>query len=159
MKVLIVSDTHGYETNLHKVIEIEKPFDMLIHCGDLERDISDLQSLVDCPVAAVAGNNDYFYNLKPNDIFRIKDYTVLLTHGHRDGVYYGINNLLYKALENDADIVMFGHTHVPFIDEVDGVTFINPGSLTYPRQEKRIPTYAVMTIDEDDLIETEIKYL
>lgn len=36
MKVLIVSDTHGKEGNLKEAMEREKPFDMLVHCGDVE---------------------------------------------------------------------------------------------------------------------------
>ena len=34
MKILVVSDTHGYNTNLFKLLEQIKPIDMLIHCGD-----------------------------------------------------------------------------------------------------------------------------
>lgn len=159
MKILIVSDTHGYEGNLCKAIEKEKPFDMLIHCGDLGKDLYELQMMVDCPVAAVAGNNDYFYNLKASDLIMIKNHKVLITHGNREGVYYGVDNLLYKAIENGADIVMFGHTHIPFVDELNGVLFVNPGSLTYPRQDKHFPTYAVMEIDENGMVKTDIKYL
>ena len=36
MKVLLVSDTHGRDTNLERAVEAEAPFDMLIHCGDVE---------------------------------------------------------------------------------------------------------------------------
>ena len=36
MKVLIVSDTHGRDENLEIVINREAPFDMLVHCGDVE---------------------------------------------------------------------------------------------------------------------------
>ena len=34
MKILIVSDTHGYNGSMYEVIEKEAPFDMMIHCGD-----------------------------------------------------------------------------------------------------------------------------
>ena len=36
MKVLIVSDTHGRDENLEIAINREAPFDMLVHCGDVE---------------------------------------------------------------------------------------------------------------------------
>ena len=46
------------------------------------------------------------------------------------------------------DIVMFGHTHKPYLDTEDGITILNPGSLSYPRQEGRRSSYMIMTIDE-----------
>ena len=36
MKVLIVSDTHGRDENLELAVNREAPFDMLVHCGDVE---------------------------------------------------------------------------------------------------------------------------
>ena len=159
MKILVVSDTHGYNANLLKVIEKEKPFEMLVHCGDLSMDADDLMDIAGTPVYVCAGNNDYFYNLKQEEMFDIYDHRVLVVHGHRQGVYNGVHQLLYKAEESDADIVMFGHTHMPYIDEVEGITFINPGSLTYPRQENRRETYALLNISPDGTIETELKFL
>lgn len=159
MKILVVSDTHGYNANLVRAIEKEKPFDLLIHCGDLAMTIEELSDFVDCPVYACAGNNDFFYNLKQEELFHIYDHTALLVHGHRQGVSYGIDNLIYKAEERDADIVFFGHTHVPFIDEIDGVMVINPGSLTYPRQERHMETYVVMNVMPDGEIEADIKFI
>ena len=52
------------------------------------------------------------------------------------------------AVENHYDIVMFGHTHVPFIQIENDLTILNPGSLSYPRQEDRMPTFLIMEIDE-----------
>lgn len=160
MKVLIVSDTHGYNVNMLKAIEREKPFDMLVHCGDLSMTKEELQEFANCPVSAVAGNNDYFYNLPAYDLFELKNHTVLVVHGHRFSVDYGgSDRLLYKADEVGADIVLFGHTHVPYIDDIDGVTLINPGSLTYPRQDRHQETYAVLEIMPDGELIKEIKYL
>ena len=36
MKILVVSDTHGRDSGLERAVELERPFDMLIHCGDVE---------------------------------------------------------------------------------------------------------------------------
>ena len=47
------------------------------------------------------------------------------------------------------DIVMFGHTHRPLIDIHEDITLINPGSISYPRQEGKKPTYITMEIDEN----------
>ena len=38
MKILVVSDTHGYVDNLERVLDREKNIEMMIHCGDVEGD-------------------------------------------------------------------------------------------------------------------------
>ena len=45
--------------------------------------------------------------------------------------------------------VMYGHTHVPYIEIGDDVTILNPGSISYPRQPGRKPTFLIMEIDEE----------
>lgn len=55
MKVLIVSDTHGKEGNLKEAMEREKPFDMLVHCGDVEGSEEKIREMAGCPVHMVAG--------------------------------------------------------------------------------------------------------
>ena len=39
MKILVVSDTHGHDENLMRVLQREWPIDALIHCGDLEKSL------------------------------------------------------------------------------------------------------------------------
>lgn len=150
MKIVVVSDTHGYNEKLWEVIERESPFDMLIHCGDIECEPYVIRDRVDCALMMVAGNNDYDPDLERVKVFDLGSHRALLTHGHRYKVHYGLESLYYLAQENQANIVFFGHTHVPCIQTDDGVTFINPGSLTYPRQIGRESTYVVMTLDGSD---------
>ena len=54
---------------------------------------------------------------------------------------------------------MFGHTHKPYFSQKDGLTVLNPGSLSYPRQDGRKPSYMVMEIDEEGKAHYEQKYL
>ncbi len=159
MKVLIVSDTHGYDSNMYEVIQREEPFDMMVHCGDIESGYSRLRSVVDCSLHVVAGNNDFCAELLRTDVFRMMNHKVLLVHGHRQRVHYGLLDLSYMARENDADIVMFGHTHVPLIETVDGILFLNPGSLTYPRQSGNRYSYIVLQGNQTDITDAQIKYL
>ena len=49
MKVLIVSDTHGRDENLEHVVMNEAPFDMFVHCGDVEGREIFIEALVECP--------------------------------------------------------------------------------------------------------------
>lgn len=147
MKILIVSDTHGHHKNLEKVIEKVGPLDAFIHCGDLEEQEDYIEALVQCKTYIVAGNNDYFSNLDREMEFNLGKYHVFLTHGHYYGVSMGTAGVLDEGLSRDADIIMFGHTHKPCLEYYKDITVLNPGSLSYPRQAGRCPTYLLMEID------------
>ena len=159
MKVLILSDTHGYNETMYEVIDREAPFDMLIHCGDLEGAYDELRTKVNCTLQVVAGNNDYDPDMDRVRVFDIGKYKAVLTHGHRYRLYSDLSPLFYLAVENHADFVFFGHTHVPMIKEEGPVTLINPGSLTYPRQHGRKPSYIVGTIEDGSNPVFEVRYL
>lgn len=147
MKVLIISDTHGRNLDVLKVVEKVSPIDLLIHLGDFEGGEEYIRSLVDCEVEMVSGNNDFFNRLPKEKLITIGKYTIMLSHGHRYGVNYGNSGILEAASRFGADIVMYGHTHLPMIDLSGSIWAINPGSLALPRQQGRIPTYIIMEID------------
>lgn len=150
MKVLIVSDTHGRHETLRKVLWKEEPVDMLIHCGDTEGGEDWIRQHTRClSVPIVKGNNDFFSNLPPELELDIEGLHVFITHGHGYGVSMGTERLIEEAMSRKADIVMYGHTHRPMISKSEaGLWLINPGSLSYPRQEGHEPTYIVMNIIE-----------
>ncbi len=158
MKVLIVSDTHGREQYLIKVIERIKPIDLLIHLGDSDSNEEYIQNISPCPVEMVSGNNDFFNGLPKEKLIMIGKYHVMLTHGHRYGVNSGVCTLKEAALRNKVDIVMYGHTHVPLIDLKDDAWAINPGSLSLPRQHGRIPTFVIMDIDNNGTAHFTLNY-
>lgn len=148
MKILIVSDSHGRCYYLESALNRVKPIDLLIHLGDVEGDEQYIKGIAECPVAMVSGNNDFFTQTPKEDYVQIGKYYVMLTHGHRYGVNYGVEQIKETALLNGADIVMFGHTHRPLIDLTDDkIWAINPGSITQPRQQGKIPTFIIMDID------------
>jgi putative phosphoesterase len=91
--------------------------------------------------------SEFFNGLPKELVMRIGKYVVMLTHGHRYGVNYNTYELVEAAKRNHADIVMFGHTHVPMIDLSREVWVINPGSLSLPRQHGRIPTFIILELD------------
>ena len=159
MKILIVSDTHRENSNFMKVFEKEKPIDMLIHCGDIEGSEYTYSTLCNCPMHMVAGNNDFFADTKRDEEFYIGKYKIWLTHGHH--YYVPMDNEILKdeARSRGINIVMYGHTHKPVIDIDNGVIALNPGSLTYPRQEGRLPSYIIMSIDDDGEASFELKYV
>ncbi|KSV58148.1 metallophosphoesterase [Acetivibrio ethanolgignens] len=158
MKILVVSDSHGRNVYLEKVLETVEP-DMLIHLGDLEGSEIFIQNKVSCPVEMVSGNNDYFSDLEREKLITIGRYKVLLTHGHRYRVHYGTETIKDWARQMGADIVMFGHTHMPLLDTSTDVTALNPGSISQPRQEGRIPTYAIVELDRNGEIHFTLNYV
>lgn len=147
MKVLIVSDTHGRDKYLFQTLQRVIPIDLMIHLGDFGSSEDFIKSMANCPVEMISGNNDIFNSLPKEKIIKIGNYTVYLTHGHRYGVYYSTNQIKEAARARKADIVMFGHTHIPMIDISDDIWAINPGSMALPRQSNRIPTYIIMDLD------------
>lgn len=159
MKILVISDTHGYEGDVLRILYREKDIDFLIHCGDVEGGQWKIQEMAGCPCYFVKGNNDYFSDL-PNDVVvRIGKYQALVTHGHLYGISMGRMRLETEARKRGAQIVLYGHTHCPYFEEKDGLTFANPGSLTYPRQAGRQGSYMVLDVDADGEVKYNQKFL
>lgn len=146
-KILLVSDSHGQNNNLWYILKKEKPYQMLVHCGDFEYPESELVNRACCEVHLVRGNNDH-RDFSEKQIIRFGSHTALIVHGHRHRLYAGLTDLYYAALEAEADYVFFGHLHRPVQETYNGITFLNPGSVTYPRQEDRKPTYMTLCYDD-----------
>lgn len=159
MRILVVSDTHRNNANYLKVIERTGPLDMVIHCGDVEGSELVISEAAGCSVEMVQGNNDFFSRLPKEKEFMIGQYKVWLTHGHN--YYIAMNSEMIKreARDREADIVMCGHTHKPVVDIGSDLTLINPGSISYPRQENRKPSYILMEIDNAGEAHYAINYL
>ena len=158
MKVLIVSDTHRKNDNYFVALEREKP-DMVIHCGDAEGSEYLLTEAAGCPVYIVTGNNDFFSALPRELDLEIGSYKVWVTHGHNYYVSMGNEHIRQEALIRGVDIVLYGHTHRPVVDRSGKVTAVNPGSLSYPRQVGRRPSYVVMEVGDDGKADFRIEYL
>lgn len=162
MRILIVSDTHGRDGNLSHVLSKTGPLDLLIHCGDVEGSEAYIRQTAGCPARIVAGNNDFFSGLPKEEEFMLGGYKVLLTHGHYYYVSMSSKYLRQEAAARGFQIVMYGHTHKPLIDqarEENGVTLINPGSLSYPRQDGRRPSYILMELDRMGTAHYHLNYL
>ena len=159
MKILIVSDTHRSNALFLQLVAKYEPLDMIIHCGDIEGSELTIDSASKCPVHMVAGNNDFFSDAPLEDEFMIANHKVYLTHGHHYYISMGNELLKDEARSRGADIVMYGHTHRPVIERDNGLLVINPGSLTYPRQEGRRPSYAIMDVAEDGTIDVNLHFL
>ncbi|MCD7745547.1 MAG: metallophosphoesterase [Lachnospiraceae bacterium] len=151
MKILIVSDTHGYEDNLKRALDAVGAPDCMIHLGDSESTLENMQKIANCPVYMVGGNCDYFTRLPLTRIEELGGCRIFMTHGHYYYVSVGVRDLAEEARTNNCNVAMFGHTHRPFIDESDPeLTILNPGSLSFPRQEGRRPSYILMEAEKGE---------
>lgn len=159
MKVLIVSDTHKIHTNFDLAVKAAGRIDLLIHLGDVEGQEDYIINAVSCPVHIVGGNNDFFSDLPREEEFFIAGYHVFITHGHNYFVGLAEERLIEEARGRGADIVMYGHTHRPIIEQLEDLVVLNPGSLSYPRQEGRRGSYIIMDVDTEGRAAYELKFL
>lgn len=139
MRALVLSDTHGLTRELREVVD-RTSFSAIFHCGDFCCDRTELPFV---PTGIVRGNCDAVRDVPEEQVIAWGGFRVLLTHGHRYRVKETLLPLKYRALEVRANLVLFGHSHVPMATMEDGVLLVNPGSLAAPRRFPR-PTYVVL---------------
>lgn len=163
LRILVMSDSHGRNENVELAIaqvrEEIGEFQMLIHLGDVG-DAREIESLAGVPCYIVRGNTDYDTKLLNANVIEAGGHRIFATHGHLYQVDMRLDLLRFAALENDCDIAMYGHTHVPYLEEApDDVTILNPGSISKPRQADHRYTYMVMEIDDEDEVTYELRYV
>ena len=135
MRYLVLSDSHGEMQNLHQLLDLQITVQGYLHAGDFAQDADFIRHETALPVYAVYGNSDYNRQAYKPDLFlELSGYNIWLTHGHR----YLDNNqnielLLEQAQLVDANIVIFGHTHTPYVHKEANILFLNPGSISRPR--------------------------
>ena len=136
----IISDTHGLlraeaENRLAGV-------DHIVHAGDIGRPeiIASLRKIA--PVTAIRGNVDdgeWAREYADTEVARLAGKTIYVLHH-------------LKTLRADAlagfDVVVSGHSHVPKIDTVDGVLYLNPGSAG-PRRFRLPITLATLAVTSE----------
>lgn len=153
MRIIVVSDTHGRASRFEEVVRLHSEADAFIHLGDGEWDFERVRDMhPDKKMYFVCGNCDY-NSLQPSiSIETFNGKRVLFTHGSNDGVKYGLSKLIQRADSVNADIVLYGHTHIPFTDYINSKLYImNPGSLGAPREGIR-GTYGVIDIVNNSVL-------
>lgn len=152
-----MSDSHGKREMIETVLKQAGEIDYFFHLGDVCGSERYIQENVRCPIYMIAGNCDYNRNLEKEQIVLLGEKKILLTHGDKYQVNYGHKRLLLEAETLGMDMVMYGHTHCPEVVCENGIWIINPGSITYPRQEDGHQTYVIMSIEESGECSFEIK--
>ncbi len=156
MRILAVSDTHGRVERLAVLARAPFPVDCVFHLGDAESQEDLIRSFFSCPVCFVKGNCDTFSREEENVLMTLENRKFFLTHGHKYGVSYTFEKMVREGLRRGAEAVCFGHTHRPLIMEQNGILLVNPGSLTFPRQADRKPTFALIEFEREGRIRADI---
>ncbi|MBR1421648.1 MAG: metallophosphoesterase [Selenomonadaceae bacterium] len=150
MRIGLMSDTHGNWEAVDYIAARAKRVDLWLHMGDCTPDAEYLKSLVDIPVYGVCGNCDWASDTFPEErILDIEGHRIFLTHGHNYSVRYSPDLLFDAARLQNADIVIYGHTHVAEFLLDDGIYAINPGSASRPRDEDR-PSFMLVDLEKDN---------
>lgn len=154
MKMMVLSDIHGSPVYLKKALEIfdKENYDKLLLLGDelyhgprnplpegyAPKEVIELLNGYRDKIIAIRGNCDSEVDQMVLNFPIMADYNLILwdnkkifmTHGH---IYNKDNPLPMEA----GDILLYGHFHVPMILEKDDMFFLNPGSLTLPKENSR----------------------
>ena len=151
MRIVAISDTHVQRLNdlEQKVIDRLSKADLILHAGDytgiqLVRDLKELAHFV-----GVYGNMDppsVRAELKPIEVIEAGGFRIGVIHPSEGGSPFGLLERVKRRF-NDVKLVVYGHTHQAKKEEVEGVIYVNPGSLTgaFPALRK---TCAEITLGE-----------
>jgi putative phosphoesterase len=147
MKLVVFSDSHGRPSPMIETAEREQP-DMILFLGDGEADISRLRwALPQIPVVSVPGNCDYRVEEPLERLIEVEGKKIFLCHGHTRRVKQGLGALIAEGHRQDADLVLYGHTHLPKTDHDGNMTILNPGTIGSFGKK----TYAVVKIEGGQL--------
>ena len=130
MKLCVFSDSHGISDNMLHAIYVEDP-DAIIFLGDGERDLNPIRRR--CPnlaVHAVCGNCDTGFSVPDKLILTLEGVRIFAVHGHRHDVKYdrSLDYLFRSVRHENANVILFGHTHVPYMETREEVLLLNPGA-------------------------------
>jgi putative phosphoesterase len=123
-RIGVVADTHG---RVHPgLAKLFADVDHIVHAGDIggQHVLDALRALA--PVTSVDGNNDHATG---EEIVRTKLGTLRLLLTHILPRPHKLAPRIVASLrEEPADIVIFGHSHLPHNEVVEGVRYFNPAS-------------------------------
>lgn len=148
IRIIVFSDTHKCIEPCIQVINNIKGVNMIIHAGDHWSDAREIESIFsDIPVKYVKGNCD-FAMAPLEELIEIGGKKIFVTHGHMYDVkleHEHYKTIQKRGLELGADVVVFGHTHIPFNVNLGNISIINPGSVKYTRN------YGIIEIENNKI--------
>jgi len=133
-------------------IYLESP-DLILHLGDNSKDCDAIvDEFPNIMLRSVRGNCDYSFSGLAHDEFMLEGKNFFMTHGHNFSVKTGLTGIIRIAVERNVDVLLFGHTHIPYNATVEGVLVVNPGSIGLGK------TYAILELENGE-VSCELKSL
>ena len=152
-KLLVLSDTHGYVAALSSVLSWAKEASpsAAVFLGDglADLDRATASAGFSCQWHKVRGNNDFGFPHPESAVFDFCGHRFFICHGHRYNLYRGVETLAGAARASSAATALFGHIHVPFHEDNNGLLLVNPGSLGIPRSSLG-PTFALIECSPEE---------
>ena len=134
MKILVLSDSHSSLRLMRSAVQAIRP-DAIIHLGDHFDDGEVIhEENMHIAFHQVPGNCDKYRLYRPvaeTLSYKVCGVKLFITHGHNHHVKQGLYALLRDAKEEQAQAVLYGHTHLPDCRREDGMWILNPGSCGY----------------------------
>ena len=157
-RIVVFSDTHGSFRHMNRIFRKNPNADLFIFLGDGEDELERVKRLYsDKNIISVCGNCDDYSNAPKELLYTAPDGRKLFcTHGNGYSVNSSLDRLYYRALELNADIVCFGHTHSRYYKYADGLHILNPGSASCPR-DGLDPSYAFIDLLENGIFCTHVE--
>ena len=147
MRILVFSDSHKDIINCIKTTKNIIGVNMIIHAGDHASDAMELKKLFpDIDIRFVQGNCD-FSTAPQEQIIEADAKKIFLTHGHLYNVKneHDYRTIKQKGYSLGCDLVVFGHTHIPYNENFGDIILLNPGSAKTSR------TFGVIETENDRL--------
>jgi hypothetical protein len=149
-RVGIISDTHGSLDP--RLIGALKGVDRILHAGDVGQPQILVALARIAPVVAVRGNVDLEGELAKLPAFAVVDVEgVRFVVTHRRDSAYRIDD----ARRAGCDVYVFGHTHIPHLEESQGLWIVNPGSASRAR-EGNPETVAVVEVSAGEVVDARL---
>ncbi len=129
IRIGVISDSHGSAQMIKKAAAALKGCDYIYHLGDHASDIDALADSVCAKLVYLRGNCDFLSSQPARSLSDICGIRVYAAHGHRENVKDGLYRLSLSAAECGAKLVLYGHTHIPNVENDGDRIFVNPGAL------------------------------
>ncbi|MDY0395152.1 metallophosphoesterase family protein [Virgibacillus halophilus] len=160
LKIIVTGDTHlpaGKKKLPEKLLEACRNADLILHTGDWKtldvyRELSQYAA-----VKGVYGNadgEDITQVFPIREIFEVVGMRIGMVHGH--GEKKTTERRVLEIFEDDqADIIIFGHSHIPYVRYHGKTLLINPGS---PTAKRKLPYFSFITLDITECVQAEIVF-
>jgi hypothetical protein len=145
MKIAIISDTHDNWANFKKVIEWlnKEKINLILHCGDISRQetLNEMKRLFNGEIKFVRGNADV-------DLIDIPESDEVESNGKKIAFAHFKEPAVELCKSGKYDLVFYGHTHKPWMEEINGCRLVNPGEMAGQFYK---PTFAIYNLEKDNL--------